>query len=102
MARGRVRAQFRLQRDQSFPDRTGFRAFLRESGQKPRHIRSRMALDILSNRIRRQVTAGIDDATEQQRAMDAFVKGFRAKWSARTRCRAPWVTTECRWSPTRG
>ena len=95
VARGKVRAEYRIQVRQSFPRRADYLEFLRGTGQEPRHIRSRIAMDILSNRIRRQVLDGIEDARARREALDAFVVEFRRKWGSRTVCRAPWVTEDC-------
>lgn len=95
VARGKVRAEYRVQVRQTFPRRSDYLAFLRETGQKPRHIRSRLAMDILSTRIRRQVLDGIDDPQARQDAFDAYVVEFRRKWRSRTACLAPWVTEDC-------
>jgi foldase protein PrsA len=35
------------------------------------------------------------ESENQQRAMDAFVKAFKAKWRARTTCRRGYVVAEC-------
>jgi foldase protein PrsA len=36
------------------------------------------------------------ESENQQRAIDAFVKSFKAKWKARTECRPGYVVRECR------
>ena len=102
VARGKVRAEFKTQVRQSFPRRAEFRAFLRDSNQSARDLRTRVSIDILSNRIRRHVLDGIDDPEEQQVALEAWVAEWRSRWRARTVCRAPWITTDCRRAPIRG
>jgi hypothetical protein len=93
--RGEVTRALRRQRRQSFPRRRDYRRFLRDSGQTVRDIRLRIQVDLLSTRIRRQVTAGAGTAEEQQARLDEFVRTFRRKWRARTVCREPWVTPDC-------
>jgi hypothetical protein len=93
--RGEVTRAFRRQRREVFPRRRDFRKFLRDSGQTVRDIRSRIQADLLSTRIRRQVTAGAATPEEQQQRLDEFVVEFRRKWRARTVCRDPWVTPDC-------
>jgi len=61
--------------------------FLRESGQTHGDVRSRIALELLSAKVRAQVTAGAEDVPA---VFDAFVRGFRPKRRARTVCRASW------------
>jgi foldase protein PrsA len=35
------------------------------------------------------------ESRNQEQAMDAYVKGFNAKWKARTECRRGYVVAEC-------
>ena len=99
--RGEVTRSFRRQRRESFPRRRDFRKFLRDSGQTVRDIRFRVQVDLLSTRIRRQVTRGAATPEEQQARLDEFVSRFRRKWRARTACREPWVTPDCAGAPSR-
>jgi hypothetical protein len=85
----------RRQRRQSFPRRRDFRKFLRSSGQTIEDIRIRVRIDILSNRLRRQVTRGAATPQEQQARLDEFVAAFRSKWRRLTVCRPPWVVDDC-------
>jgi foldase protein PrsA len=36
------------------------------------------------------------ESENQQRALDVFVKSYKAKWKARTECRPGYVVRECR------
>jgi hypothetical protein len=86
----------RRQRRQSFATRRDYRKFLRDSGQTVEDIRIRIRVDLLSNRIRDQVTEGAATPREQQRRLDEFVREFRRKWSAQTACLQPWfVLGDC-------
>jgi hypothetical protein len=93
--RGEVTRAFRRQRRASFVRRRDFRKFLRDSGQTVGDIRTRVQIDLLSTRIRRQVTEGAATPEEQQERLDEFVREFRRKWRARTVCREPWVAPDC-------
>jgi hypothetical protein len=93
--RGEVTRAFRRQRRQVFRSRSDFRKFLRDSGQTVGDIRYRVQVDMLSTRIRREVTAGATTPAEAQALLDEFVVEFRRKWRARTVCREPWVTPDC-------
>jgi hypothetical protein len=99
--RGEVTREYRRQRRQSFPRRRDLRKFLRDSGQTVRDIRYRVQVDMLSNRIRDQVTRGAATPEEEQARLDEFVVEFRRKWRARTGCREPWVTPDCGWEVSR-
>ena len=100
--RGEVTRAFRRQRRASFPRRRDFRMFLRDSGQTVGDIRSRVQIDLLSTRIRRQVTDDAATPEEEQERLDEFVREFRRKWRARTVCREPWVAPACGNQASRG
>jgi hypothetical protein len=95
VSRAQVSRSLRRQRRESFRTRRDYRKFLRSSGQTVEDIRIRVRIDILSNRIRRQVIGDAATPREQQRRLDEFVQQFRRKWRARTVCREPWVTPDC-------
>ena len=102
VSRAQVNRSLRRQRRQSFATRRDYRKFLRTSGQTPTDIRLRVRVDMLSNRIRRQVTRGAATPREEQRWLDEFVLEFRRKWSARTACLPPWfVEGDCGRPPSR-
>jgi hypothetical protein len=84
----RVRTEYLRQKHQSFPQDRDFRQFLRETGQTVADMMLHVRLDILANKIRRKVTAGLSRAAAQ-RALEAFVKDFQRRWKAVTVCRAP-------------
>ena len=96
VSRAQVSRSLRRQRRQSFATRRDFRKFLRTSGQTIEDIRFRVRLDLLSNRIRDQVTEGASSPQEQIARLDEFVAEFRRKWSAQTACLQPWfVLGDC-------
>ena len=87
-----VDRSFREQRVKTFPHRSDYRRFLRESGQTTRDIRGRVRVQLLSDALRELATAGATTPEEQQNRLDAFVREFHRKWRARTACRAPWIS----------
>jgi foldase protein PrsA len=52
---------------------------------------TQQALSQVQNAIRQQLTA-----THQQTALSKFVKNFKAKWKAKTDCRAEYVVADCK------
>lgn len=60
-----VTRSFEKQKRQSFPKESDFQKFLRTSGQMVADVRARVRLDLLSNKIREQVTAARVPVTEQ-------------------------------------
>jgi foldase protein PrsA len=67
-----VARAFRAQLRQSFPNRRDFRKFLRDSRQTVADILVRIRVDLLTNRIRRQVVAGAA-GTVTDAAVDAYL-----------------------------
>lgn len=61
-----VRQDFERQKKLSFPNDADFKAFLKSSGQTEADILERVRLDVLSSRIRDEVTGGEPKVTEQQ------------------------------------
>jgi hypothetical protein len=92
VTRAQVDRVFRELRDENFPRRRDYRAFLRRIGQRPADIRFRVRVQLHSDALRESVTAGATTPEAQQERLDAFIPGFHAKWRARTACRAPWIS----------
>lgn len=82
--RPEVLRAFRRQKRAAFP--TGFRRWLRSTGQTRADILMRVRVDMISNRLRRFATAGSDDPQTQQELLDAFAEQFRDYWVPRTIC----------------
>jgi foldase protein PrsA len=61
-----VEKSFVEQKKLSFPKDADYQAFLKSSGQTEEDVLQRVRFDLLSNRIREQVTKGEDRVTEQQ------------------------------------
>jgi len=61
-----VRRDFERQKRLSFPHEAEFRRYLESSGQKEADILERVRIDLLSSRIRDEVTGGEQKVTDQQ------------------------------------
>ena len=61
-----VAEAFERQRKLSFPEDADFQAFLEHSGQTEQDIRTRVRLDLLSTKIREQVTKAEGNVTDEQ------------------------------------
>jgi SurA N-terminal domain len=90
-----VRKRFDRIRDQQFPRRGEFDAFLRKSGQTVMDLMFRVELNLLSQRIQKSVTAGHRSASSRGRALSQFVKAFTAKWRAQTYCASEYAVADC-------
>jgi hypothetical protein len=78
-----------------FPRHREFEKFLAESGETVPDVLLRVRLNLLSERIQRQIVAGHHDARNQVRALQQFTRTFRAKWRARTVCAAAYAVDDC-------
>jgi foldase protein PrsA len=65
-------ASFKEQKQQSFPDESDYRKFLRSSGQSEKDILHRVRLDLLSNEIRDRVVAPATGSVTEA-AIDAYI-----------------------------
>jgi foldase protein PrsA len=68
-----VKRQFEQTKDQSFPNEKAYQRFLKTSAQNEQDLLYRVKLDVLSNKIREQVTRGTTDVS------DADVKDYYDK-----------------------
>jgi foldase protein PrsA len=59
-----VDRQFEETKDQSFPSEKAYKRFLRSSGQTEEDLKFRVRLDVLSNKIRQQVTESSQNVSE--------------------------------------
>ena len=59
-----VRRQFAQTKKQSFPNEKAYQRFLRTSGQTVEDLQFRVRLDVLSNKIREDITKGTENVTE--------------------------------------
>lgn len=90
-----VRRDFDRIRSTQFHKRREFEAFLRKSGQTVADLLFRVELNLLSQRIQKQVVAGHHSASSKRRALSQFVKGFKAKWEAQTYCASEYDDKDC-------
>jgi SurA N-terminal domain len=89
-----VRRQLNRQKHASFPSERAFRQFLEDSGMTRSDLKYRVRLDILSERVRKAVS-GKGSPKVRERRLARFVTRFRAKWTARTSCRAEYEIKSC-------
>lgn len=61
-----VQKQFDTQKEQSFPKEADYTKFLEDSGQTEEDILMRVRLDVLSNKIREEVTKGDSDVSDAE------------------------------------
>jgi parvulin-like peptidyl-prolyl isomerase len=74
-----VKKQFKSTKDQSFPTEKAYKKFLRQSGQSEQDILYRVRLDVLSNKIRSQVTR--DTTNVDDGAIEDYYKQNEAQFS---------------------
>ncbi len=90
-----VRRNYDRVRDQQFPRRREFRAFLKRSGETVPDLLLRVRLSLLAKRIQRDVVAGRRSARARQQALSHFVHEFKTKWMAQTYCEPAYAVSEC-------
>jgi serine/threonine protein kinase len=93
-----VRKRFEKEKEESFPSEAEYRRFLRTSGQTESDILFRMRLDLLSDKLQRDVTRGVP-SNRQQRVLDDFSERLQSRYRAITVCRTGFVTNRCRNGP---
>jgi foldase protein PrsA len=60
-----VKRQFKQTREQSFPTEKAYEKFLKQSGQTQADIDFRVKLDVLSNKVRQEVTSDTGDVSDK-------------------------------------
>jgi hypothetical protein len=90
-----VRRRFDHIRHQQFPKRREFNAFLKSSGQTVADLLLRVRLNLLSERIQRQVLSGQPGARARENALTQFAKEFQVKWRAQTYCSPAYAVSDC-------
>ena len=78
----------------AFKSEAAYRKFRRESGQSVADMRGRVAVDLLSTKIRAAVVKGVAPANRDARFTSFFAE-FRSRWRARTVCAAAFVIDIC-------
>jgi foldase protein PrsA len=61
-----VKRQFEQTKDQSFPNEKAYQRFLKTSGQTEKDLLFRVRLDVLSNKIRQEVTGASQNVSDQE------------------------------------
>ena len=61
-----VARQFKETKDQSFPNEKAYQRFLKTSGQTEEDLKFRVRLDVISNKIRQQITEKSTDVSDQE------------------------------------
>jgi hypothetical protein len=89
-----VRHQLAAQRRESYPNERKFRQFLEDSGMTRSDLKYRVRLDILSDRVRKDVV-GKGSPRVQERRLTRFLSRFPKKWTARTSCLAAYASDSC-------
>jgi hypothetical protein len=89
-----VRRRFTQQKRANFRSEEAFRKFLADTGETVGDLEYRVRLDMLNERIVRDVTARVAPRLRANR-LGAFARQFHAKWSRRTFCIASLTTPEC-------
>jgi len=90
-----VEREYQRTRRLAFPTRRAFLRFLREAGESTGDLRYRVRIDMLSNRIRRKVTAPYKNPAAKQKAFGEFVVAFQRRWRAQTSCGGPYWIEDC-------
>lgn len=89
-----VRSAFaRLKRD-AFDDERAYRRYLRRNATRESMLLYRVRIDLLTDRIGRQVIEGVP-REQQPAALDAFTRELRARWRPRTRCEPRFLVRAC-------
>jgi hypothetical protein len=81
-------------RREDMPRARDLRRFLRASAYTVADVRRRLRVEMLGDRIRDHVVAGLPEG-DQQPAMNRFVAEWEARWRAVTHCIAPYLTESC-------
>jgi hypothetical protein len=89
-----VRRRLTAQKHESFNNEREFRQFLEDSGLTRSDLKYRVRLDMLSDRIRKDV-GGKGSPRVRLRRFDRFVRRFQKKWTARTSCAAEYTSERC-------
>jgi len=89
-----VNAKFNQTKKAAFPTEKAFREFLRSSGESVGDIKGRLKVDLLSDKIRADVTKGLNDSQAQD-ALTRFVRAFQSKWKSRTTCNRSFAVDIC-------
>jgi hypothetical protein len=83
-----------------FPTQAAFRRFLAITGESASDERALLRANLMASKLQQTAVAQKPAASAaRQRALAAFLRGFTARWTARTSCRPGYVVQECRQFP---
>jgi hypothetical protein len=89
-----VRHQLASQRREAYPNKRQFQKFLEDTGMTRSDLKYRVRLDILSDRVHKDV-AGRGSPLVRERRLTRFLSRFPKKWTARTSCLAAYAGDSC-------
>jgi SurA-like N-terminal domain len=95
MTDAEVQKSFDQQRKSSYPHDADYQAFLEKSGQSEDDLLYRTKVQLLADKLREDVTAGVTKPADQQKTLDAFVKDFQARYREITFCAEDYVVDQC-------
>jgi len=87
-----IRTSFEQQKKQSFPTEAEYRKFLRTSGMTERDVLYRASLDLITNKIQKDVQSGAED---KKKALDEYVRDFHRRYRAITWCAEDYRMDKC-------
>jgi hypothetical protein len=90
-----VQTSFEQQRKQAYPSDADYQAFLEKSGETEDDLIYRVKLQLLADKLREDVTKGVNGSADQKKTLDAFVKDFQARYKAITFCAENYVVDQC-------
>ena len=87
VSKAEVTKSFEKQKRKAFgDDEAAYRRYLKKTKRTEKDLRWQVKLSLLTRKVEKHVTAGIDSKAERQAALDRFVEAFRRKWRARSVC----------------
>ena len=79
VTRSEVDSKFNQTRRAAFNTQADYRKFLRESGEWESDLKERVKVDLLAERIRKQVVSDVGEAS-----VKSWISAFQVRWKART------------------
>lgn len=99
LTRRQVSREVNLVKKQSFKSEAEYHRFLKESHYTRRDVNERVELQILSERLQRQIKTQIErdarNESEIRKGFEQFLAEFDEKWRARTVCAPEYATKRC-------
>jgi hypothetical protein len=92
---GQVRRRFEQIRRMEFPRHGELGAFEESSGETVADLLFRVRLNMVSERLTRQVERGYRNQTARSHAFARFIRRFQALWRARSYCESAYAVKDC-------